>query len=303
MSVESIEKFPDPLFSDHSGNILNLMLNEKQIQQFHRDGFLLGPQVLDDNQVEALRDELARVIAEKDKPEVPQPVLLRNLGTAAGPLWQIVNICEASKTYEDLVYHPVIAGEIAQLLGAQEVRLWHDQIQYKEVGRGGVNFWHQDSLYWPLVTPKNTQVTAWIALDDVDEENGCMWMVPETHTWGDHIDFLHGLKPTGFKSMPEVFEGCLSKMKPCPVRKGAVHYHHALTWHGSDENISNRPRRAIALHFMDEQTTYFPTDREHPMQAFVDGLKLGDPLTGDHFPLVWKDGRSTHAPELVFQAC
>ena len=269
------------------------MLSPAQIQQFHRDGFLLGPRVLDDAQIDTLRDELARVIQDDGKPGVPQPVMLMNIGGDA-PIWQIVNICEASDAYMGLVHQPVIAQEIAQLLDAREVRLWHDQIQFKPAGKGGVNFWHQDSLYWPIVTPKNTQVTAWIALDDVDEENGCMWMVPGSHQWGDHIEFLHSLKPTGFRSMPEERDGHAIQVKPCPVRKGAVHYHHALTWHGSDANLSQRPRRAIALHFMDEQTTYVPTGKRHPMDAFVDGLQSGDTLTGDHFPLVWK-GRSCRA--------
>jgi hypothetical protein len=272
------------------------MLNEQQIRQFHTDGFLLGSRVLDDQQVEGLREELARVIRDQNNPLVRQPVCLSNIGGAGAQIWQIVNIWEASEAYQALVYHPVIAGEIAQLLKAKEVRLWHDQIQYKPAGKGGVNFWHQDSLYWPLVTPKNTQVTAWIALDDVDEENGCMWMVPNSQSWGDHIDYLHSLKPTGFRSMPETYEGRASKMKPCPVPKGSVHYHHALTWHGSDENLSGRPRRAIALHFMDEQTTYVPTGRGHPMDAFVTGLSEGDQLVGDHFPLVWKNGAPMGVP-------
>ena len=266
------------------------MLTEQQIQQFHADGFLLGSRILDDNHVDALREELARVIHDHNNPLVPQPVCLNNIGGEAAQIWQIVNIWEASKAFQTLVHNPVIAGEIAQLLRAKEVRLWHDQIQYKPAGKGGVNFWHQDSLYWPLVTPKNTQVTAWIALDDVDEENGCMWMVSNSHAWGDHIEYLHSLKPAGFRSMPETYRSRASKMKPCPVPRGTVHYHHALTWHGSDENLSDRPRRAIALHFMDEQTNYTSTGRGHPMDAFVAGLSEGDPLVGDHFPLVWKNG-------------
>lgn len=266
------------------------MLSKAQIDQFHRDGFLAGPHVLDDAQVDTLRAELARVIRDKDNPAVRQPVGIGNMG-GDRPVWQIVNICEASDPYMSVVHHPVIAGEIAQLLGAREVRLWHDQIQYKPAGKGGVNFWHQDSLYWPIMTPKNTQVTAWIALDDVDEENGCMWMVPGTQRWGDHIEFLHSLKPTGFRSMPAQYQGREVQVKACPVRKGCVHYHHALTWHGSDANVSDRERRAIALHFMDEQTTYVPTGQRHPMDVFVVGLEKGDKLTGDHFPLVWQNGQ------------
>jgi len=272
------------------------MLTPQQIAQFHHDGFLLGSRVLDDRQVDILRDELARVIQDKDNSSVAQPVCLNNIGSEEAQVWQIVNIWEASEPYQNLVHHPVIADEVAQLLGAQEVRLWHDQIQYKPAGKGGVNFWHQDSLYWPIVTPKTTQVTAWIALDDVDEENGCMWMVPNSQAWGDHIDYLHSLKPTGFRSMPETYQGRSSKRKPCPVPKGSVHYHHALTWHGSDENLSNRPRRAIALHFMDEQTTYIPTGRRHPMDAFVSGLSEGDRLVGDHFPLVWQNEHAVGVP-------
>ena len=275
------------------------MLNETQINQFHRDGYLLGGRVIDAHQVDELRSELARVIEDKDNPAVAQPVTLANIGSEEAAIWQIVNIWEASPAFKHLVHHPVIAGEVTQLLGARELRLWHDQIQYKPAGTGGVNFWHQDSLYWPLVTPKNTQITAWIALDDVDEENGCMWMVPGTHLWGDHIDFLHSLKPTGFRSMPEEYQGRKVQVKPCPVKKGFVHYHHALTWHGSDKNLSARSRRAIALHFMDEQTSYAPTGRRHPMDAFVDGLKEGDKLTGDHFPLVWKDGTAVGEPVLA----
>jgi phytanoyl-CoA hydroxylase len=275
------------------------MLNETQIHQFHRDGFLLGERVLDDQQVDALRSELARVIQDQNNPNVPQPVTLSNIGGEGSAIWQIVNIWEASPTFQNLVHNPVIAGNVAQLLGAREVRLWHDQIQYKPAGTGGVNFWHQDSLYWPLVTPKNTQVTAWIALDDVDEENGCMWMVPGSHGWGDNIEFLHSLKPTGFRSMPAERQGHQVKVQACPVKKGCVHYHHALTWHGSDKNLSERSRRAVALHFMDEQTSYIPTGRPHPMDAFVDDLKEGDKLTGDHFPLVWKDGAPVSEPLLA----
>lgn len=37
--------------------------------------------------------------------------------------------------------------------------------------------WHQDAPYWPIVAPM-TEVTAWVALDDADEDNGCMSMVP-----------------------------------------------------------------------------------------------------------------------------
>ena len=96
-----------------------------------------GGPLLDAAQVDALRDELYRVIADKDRDDVPQPVLLRNLrGDDAAPVWQIVNIWEASAPFKALMYSQKIVEEMAQLTGATELRIWHDQIQYKpaEIG-------------------------------------------------------------------------------------------------------------------------------------------------------------------------
>jgi ectoine hydroxylase-related dioxygenase (phytanoyl-CoA dioxygenase family) len=143
--------------------------------------------------------------------------------------------------------------------------------------------WHQDAPYWPTLMPM-TEVSAWVALDDVDEENGCMSMVPGSHLWGNKIDFLHTLK--SFGDMPGEFEGRPIEVRTCPVRKGEVHYHHALTWHGSHANTSIRPRRAIAIHFMTDETR-FVASGEHPMKPFMH-MADGELVQGDHFPVVWE---------------
>src|SRR5258708_3391177 len=167
------------------------MLNPIQTARFAADGFLKGERVLDSAQVEALRSELARIIANRDgalDPSAPQPVRIDNLtGDPAAPVWQIVNIWEASPAYCALVHHPGIVDDIAQLTQAQELRVWHDQIQYQPAFNGGINRWHQDWPYWPVLS-QPTQVTAWVALDDVDQDNGCMSMVPGSHRWGNTID-------------------------------------------------------------------------------------------------------------------
>lgn len=38
--------------------------------------------------------------------------------------------------------------------------------------------WHQDAAYW-IETPDKRAVSCWIALDDVNENNGCMWFIPK----------------------------------------------------------------------------------------------------------------------------
>ena len=263
------------------------MLTDTQVRQFKTDGFLCGGRVLDDDQVDVLCAELDRVIREKGVAEIPQPVRLTNLsGSDAAPVWQVVNIWQASGAYRELIDLPAVVEEVAQLTEAKELRVWHDQIQFKPAKTGGVNMWHQDGPLWRILQPK-TQVSAWIALDDVDESNGCMSMVSGSYRWGDRQAFLNTVD--GFGGLPPELEDRAIEPRLCPVPRGSVHYHHAMTWHGSHENHSGRARRAIAIHFMTDQTCFNAADK-HVMKQFVT-VEDGARLEGDAFPLVWtRDG-------------
>lgn len=259
------------------------MLSAQQIEDFKQNGFVNGGKILSDDEVEALRSEIARVIDQRDRDDVTQPVLLRNLaGDENAPVWQIVNIWQASPAFAKLVCHPQIATGIAQLTDASELRIFHDQVQYKPAQKGGVNMWHQDAPYWPILAPM-TEVSAWVALDDVDVDNGCMSMVPGSHLWGNNIDFLHTLE--NYDAMPDTYDDHEIQVVPCPVKKGEVHFHHALTWHGSHANTSARPRRAVALHYMTGDTR-FVASGEHVMKPFVEA-EDGERVVGKPFTRVY----------------
>lgn len=258
------------------------LLSQDQVTSFKKNGHVLGGQLLSEDQVETLRDEMERVIRDKDKTDIPQPLRLCNIKNEDNPIWQIVNIWQASSAFEQLVKNPALANAISQLIPARELRLWHDQIQYKPAQKGGVNRWHQDSPKWTPIEPA-TQVSAWVALDDVDEDNGCMSMVSGSHLWGDNADYLESLPD--LTAIPNSYQGHDIQVAVCPVKKGHVHFHHSLTWHGSQANISGRPRRAIALHYMTEETCYVAAS-DHPAKALVE-VSDGEMLQGKMFPLVY----------------
>jgi phytanoyl-CoA hydroxylase len=262
------------------------VLTAEQLEQYHRSGFVNGGGVLDDATVETLQREVMRVIDDRDNTAVTQPVLLRDLGTEPDfPVWQIVNIWQASPAFNELIHNQKILEMVAQLSGAKQLRVWHDQIQYKPKEKGGRLHWHQDSPLWDLLQPKTEQLSAWIALDDADVDNGCMFMVPGSQKWGDKMAQINEMSD-GI-AIPETFEGHTAHIIMCPVRKGHVHFHSGLTWHGSGVNHSARPRRAIAIHLMTEKTLYDERGT-HVMKPFVT-VQNGEPLTGDAFPLVWSE--------------
>jgi len=258
------------------------MLNQQQIDFFKANGYVNGGKVLGDDEVEILRSEIMRTIEERDRTDIPQPVMVRNLSKTDAPVWQIVDIWMSSPPFRTLIGNPQITRGLAQLTDATELRIWHDQIQYKPAQIGGVNMWHQDAPYWPIIAPM-TEVTGWVALDDADESNGCMSMVPGSHLWGNYIDFLHTFK--SYEDMPAEYDGHAIEVVRCPVKKGEVHYHHALTWHGSHANTSGRPRRAVALHYM-TQDARFVAAGNHVMKSYVE-VADGELMKGKNFPKVY----------------
>jgi phytanoyl-CoA hydroxylase len=264
------------------------MLTEAQVEEFRRQGFLLGPHVYADAEADALRERLEQVIAGNSE---KQPELLRNmLGGSEQVVIQAVNIWEADDLFRRHLEQPAVCWMVAQLIGHPVLRVWHDQIQYKPPRIGGATAWHQDHPYWPIIQPADL-VSAWVALDDADIENGCMWMVPRSHLWGPHKGGTIGTDPGTFAPLPDLSlipDRERVAPVPCPVRKGQVMFHHCLTWHGSPPNRSDRGRPAIAVHYMPGYTRYEP-NRSHVMERRV-SVAPGEILQGEYFPTVWNDG-------------
>ena len=294
------------------------MLTPEQIQRFHEDGFLNSGPVLPDGEVDAITDGLEEVLEigpDGFAEGRPRPVLFHDMksrggGVSPSPVWQIVNIWEAHPAFERLIYHPFVVKAVSQLTGQRDLQVWHDQIQYKPASAGGPTNWHQDAPLWPIIKPM-TPVSAWIPMDDADEENGCMWMVPGSHRWGNQIEFLRtqrhledladfsaieGFEPPDGTDVTEV------RPRPWPVRRGEISFHHSLTWHGSPHNTSGRPRRAIAIHYMTGEAR-FDASGNHVMKQFVE-LPDGAPMAGagPHFPVVCRSGRPVGAPERLGSA-
>jgi len=80
--------------------------------------------VLSEAQVAVLQEEMARVIEDRDRGDITQPVLCHNLtGNPEQPVWQVVNIWEASDPYRALIANPTVVEEMGQLTGASALRI------------------------------------------------------------------------------------------------------------------------------------------------------------------------------------
>ena len=112
---------------------------------------------------------------------------------------------------------------------------------------GAATPWHQDEASFTVGTPYRVAVSCWIALQDVDEEMGCMAYVPGSHRGPlmKHERFGGDRRAHAVGAVdPDVSRAVL-----VPLKAGDAVLHHSRTLHGAGPNVSDRPRRALTLEY------------------------------------------------------
>jgi len=268
-------------------------LSEEQVAFFHEQGYLKGIRMLDEEQVDGLRNELSELMDpshpgqhlfyeyHSNESLDPNKVLFHALGA-----WRIM------PGFHDLLWNPAITMAASQLLGGA-VRLWHDQLFCKPAHHGGVVAWHQDYSYWTRTTPL-AHLTCWIGLDDSTRDNGCVHYVPGSHRWAD-------LPITGLTGDMEAIQTVLTdsqkeNFRPVAIelKKGECSFHHPRMIHGSYENSTDRPRRGTVINVVLDgvkSNTDGPllTDNSPPLDGSVRAeiIPKGEKLSGRFFPLLF----------------
>ena len=262
-------------------------LTSEQVAYFHEYGYLSGIKVLEDDQIEVLRNELAEVMDpshpahhlfyefHSNESEDSDSVLFHSLGH-----WRITS------GFHDVLWNPAFVMAAHQLLENKPVRFWHDQLFYKPAKHGGVVAWHQDYSYWTR-TVAMQHLTCWIGLDDASTENGCLHYVPKSHRWGlldapSLAGDMNGLMKYLTKDQREEFKPVAIEMK-----KGYGTFHHPLLVHGSYENKSEMSRRAFVLNVFADGTV---SNTDDELLAGVPVIPKGSKMQGKFFPLLYNPG-------------
>jgi ectoine hydroxylase-related dioxygenase (phytanoyl-CoA dioxygenase family) len=259
-------------------------LTPEQVAYFHEYGYLSGIKLLEDDQIEVLRNQLAEVMDpshpahhlfyefHSNESEDSNSVLFHSLGH-----WRITS------GFHDVLWNPAFVMAAHQLLENKPVRFWHDQLFYKPAKHGGVVAWHQDYSYWTR-TVAMQHLTCWTGLDDASTENGCLHYVPKSHRWG----LLDAPSLAGDMNglMKYLTEDQMEEFKPVAIemKKGYGTFHHPLLVHGSYENKSEMSRRAFVLNVFADGTV---SNTDDELLAGVPVIPKGNKMQGKFFPLLY----------------
>jgi len=168
---------------------------------------------------------------------------------SASQRWQIYADTHFVLPWVDaLTREPGILDAVQQVLGP-DLLAWNTSWFVKMPGDKTFVSWHQDGAYWGL-SPMEV-ATAWVALSPAHVANGCLRVIPGSHTelnlpqrdtWADDNALSRGQEIA--VSIDQ------SRAVDLVLQPGQMSLHHLWIVHGSNANLSDEPRIGIAIRYV-----------------------------------------------------
>jgi phytanoyl-CoA hydroxylase len=224
-------------------------LTDEQVQLFHEQGYFIIKAGCSADLIDAFNGHIHEIRLSDDMPEWALPRKNVVVSTVKDRYsLRLFNPHKHDSFSRQVMKLPIIRGALAQFIW-DEATCVQSMYFYKEPGSPGQAA-HQD--YYYIKDDPKTMIAAWIAMEEsVDEENGCLWVIPKSHRLG--------LLPHGSVKNLEEHEAWtwetegidLSKQVPVLMEKGDILFFHELLIHSSNKNRSkDRWRRSYVCHYI-----------------------------------------------------
>lgn len=245
------------------------LIEDSQIRQFQNEGYVIARGLFTRHDVEVIREEFMALqrggpipghfAQEPDEPGAP-PDPLRAYPRVMHPH----RINDLARRY---LLDPRLAA-VLRLLLSEEPLAAQSMFYFKPPGARGQAL-HQDNFY--LRVEPGTCVAAWVAIDDIDPENGGLQVVPGTH----RMDIFCPEESDPEVSFTRDYVPPPPGLSPVPLHMAAgdVLFFNGSVVHGSGPNrTSDRFRRSFICHYTGESA--------QKIARFYDVLRMdGTPLS------------------------
>ena len=219
------------------------MLTKQQIDIFQSEGFLAFPNLLNSSQVAWYSDQYNQILEMTKKNYALRSDLSGEISKVQS-VEKITQIMLPSKLLPELSQSVVYRKglEISKSLYGEDMILDFDMLINKPPNTQSPTPWHQDEAYWIDLNDKRA-LSIWVAIDNVQIENGCMWYIPKSHLKKIRKHFQK--KTNG----PLQCIGSEEEALPVPLNPGDCVMHQGRTIHYSRGNTTSNSRRAYILNY------------------------------------------------------
>jgi phytanoyl-CoA hydroxylase len=264
-------------------------LSQSQVDHFHRDGFLVIPAYLNNDEISAAQSRIAEIIDKFDMSEVSVFSTTEQTKTsdeyfiksgdkircffeeeAFDEQGSLKNTKEFSinkvghalhdldEVFRNISYRSELAS-ICEQIGMKDPLMVQSQYIFKQPGIGGKVVAHQDSSF--IYTDPPSCIGFWMAMEDATVENGCLMAIPGSQRSGLEAGrFIRNPEGTSTRFIDTTkTEWDLTKMVPLEADKGSLVILHGSLVHMSMPNRSTKSRHAYIIHMV-ESNAHWPAE-------------------------------------------
>ena len=156
------------------------------VEAYIRDGYTVVAGAIEPSVLGTVRRELRRFAVGRLPVENPRDSSLGDDAALASVL-AVNHPHRVSAAIRSTIAHPALVETLSRIAGAH-IAHWDGSIKHaqsmlyhKPPGHLGQP-WHQDELFLP--TRDRSLTGAWVAVDDTEIANGCLWVIPGSHKMG-----------------------------------------------------------------------------------------------------------------------
>ena len=227
-------------------------LSAEERRQYDDVGYVIIPDVIPPDELEAIDREIDRLLetmeAERRARGEVRAALPSGHHEETGSILQLglrSPVCQ--QVAEDARVLDLIEGIVSPGIAIYSVKLIAKP-PFADIPC----HWHQDDAYYVKQSASQTRMSVWVPLQDACEQNGCLWIVPESHKWGlqNHANKDYGQCRLSMNEA-EIQEILDKQAVPVPVKAGSAVLFSALLWHGSKGNQTDHVRRAFITSYQE----------------------------------------------------
>jgi ectoine hydroxylase-related dioxygenase (phytanoyl-CoA dioxygenase family) len=258
-----------------------LTLLVEQIREFQTNGHILIKNLSNSHEIDVYRTEIVRA-AEEFNTERRK---LEERDTYGKAFLQIMNLWTKDDAVKKFVTAKRFAKVAADLMGVENVRIYHDQALFKESG-GGHTPWHQDQYYWPVDT--TNMVTMWMPLVDLNEDMGILTFGSGSQKNWDIFDFV--ISDESHKGFDDyVKEQDFPVVSAKKMNAGDATFHYGCTIHSAPSNSSAKTREIMTvIYIADGAKITEPVNKwqENDRQQWLQNYPVGALVASELNPLL-----------------
>jgi len=221
------------------------MFTQTEIDQFHRDGFIVAKGVIKGEELAELREAADRVMEEGMAGLNEEGHRYRPNPDGSRTYFRSEFMWDRDPVFQAVTANPSLLAHYGQLVGHPFMPIVDSFVCKIPEGDVPVH-WHQDPPFgdpeWPDTHPI-PNIDADIYLDHSTVENGCVWAIPGHHLVG-HVEVENYSEEMLFDELGAV---------PIELGPGDVSFHCLSAPHGSAGNPTSDLRRTFYVHYMNAE--------------------------------------------------